>query len=102
MKPQPHGGTLRDEIKLYERAMGAPHPEGRAPVTPPQSIGYLWRWFHELGAGRPIGGMGSLMPIPPSEILAWCTLKGITLKDWELDCLRNIDAAFLRVMSAKD
>jgi hypothetical protein len=65
-------------------------------------MAYLYRGFLELQHGRPVGGMGgTFMPIPSAEILAWAQLARIDLLDWEIDTLRALDAAYLRVMAEK-
>ena len=99
-KPLPNnGGTLRDAIENYERATGLKHPEARAKVPAPWPAMYLWGWFLEISQGRPIGAMGGYLPVPPSEILAWCRLTKVELSPWELRTLQQLDAAFLRVQN---
>jgi hypothetical protein len=92
---QPEGGTLRDAFKAYRRMKHRPHPDEREPVRKPEAVFYLYRWFQEIARGRPVGGMGVFMPIPPSEILAWATLRRITLQGWEMEAVMALDGAFL-------
>jgi hypothetical protein len=41
------------------------------------------------------------MPIPPSELLAWATLSGVSPRPWELRVLRAIDAKAIAVALEK-
>lgn len=99
-KPIQGGGTVRDGLLTYKRMTGKDHPEAVAPTKPPISIMYLYRWFMDMARGRPISG-GVLLTIPPSEIFAWTQLKRIILSDWELACIQDLDATYLRIMSEK-
>lgn len=98
-KRLPEGGTLRDAFAAYRKQFRTAHPEDRAPTHPPRAIFHLWAWYQEIAQGRPVGGMGVLLPIPAMEIAAWAALRRVALEDWELDCIRALDAAFLRVMA---
>lgn len=57
----------------------------------------LWAAFNEICAGRP-QSMGGAAPIPPSEIVAWQVLMGVTLTPWEVETIFALDRAVLRVM----
>jgi len=46
---------------------------------------WIWEAFHYLNSVRPLGFSGPL-PIPASEVLAYCTLKGVR-SDEDLDDL---------------
>lgn len=102
MQPQPEGGTLRDAFASFKKQMGRPHPEDRAPTDPPVTLLYLWQWFHQLSSSRPLGGMGTPMPIPQSEIDAWCRLHDVKLAHWELDALSALDGLFLRSLNKSE
>jgi hypothetical protein len=101
MRPLPEGGTQADAVRQYKRATGRDHPDGVPPVELPHEISYLWNWFWELNAGRAIGGMGTMLSIPPTEILAWCRLRGLELRDWEFAILQAIDATFLKAVNKR-
>ena len=77
--------------------MGRKHEDDIEEWELPEAAAYLYQWFWELSSGRPVSQAGFLA-IPSSEILAWCQLSGIRLRSWELDALRQLDAAFLREM----
>ena len=100
-RPLPEGGSVRDACKIFQRKTGRVAPESIPPVPCPQEVFYLYRWFMEVSRGRPIGGMGGLMTVPPSEILAWSRLTGNVLRDWELETIQALDVAFLKVMGEK-
>ncbi len=101
-RPQKEGGTLREQFAAYRRMAKRRHPEDRGEEPPPQAVAYLFVWYQEIARGRPVSAMGHYMPIPSSEILAWCSLSGTRLEQWELDAIRRIDSAFLQVMGEKD
>lgn len=46
--------------------------------------------------------MGAPMLLSALEIDAWARLRRVTLLDWELDCLRALDIAYIRIACAKD
>lgn len=48
--------------------------------------------------GRHVSQIGYL-GLSSVEIAAWTSLRGIRLKGWELDALRQLDAKFLSVMT---
>lgn len=97
----PDGGTLGDAFVSYRRETGKAHPEDRDYIEPPVTMLYLYSWFWEIGQGRPCGPEGTALPIPPSELLAWATLGGHTLTEWELQSIRALDGAFLKVAAEK-
>ncbi len=70
------------------------------PPLPPAGA-YLWTWFNELNLARPSGGMG-VAAITYPDIEAWCRLLRRKPAPWEIDILKGIDGAFIRVMSQRD
>lgn len=68
----------------------------------PECAAYVWMWFFELN-GRRTYGM-SMNPITWPDIDAWARLKGVRLKQWEMDALTGIDDAYRAEMipPAKD
>ncbi len=88
-------------MRLYERETGRRHPRQEEVPPIPQQLAYLLEWFWEINCGRPVS-MGGYLPLPSVEIAAWCGLKGVRLKIWEVDALRSIDAVFLQVVHEKD
>lgn len=102
MKPLDTGGTRRDAFRVFRIATGGRrHRDDTSDQVPfPEGLEYLWRWYTELEAGRPVQD-GFLLPIPPSEYVAWATLSRVSLRPWEVRVLRAIDAAALRVAQEK-
>lgn len=66
----------------------------------PECAAHVWSWFAELTGRRTCGMM--MNPITWTEIDAWARLKGIRPKQWELDALTGIDAAYLAEYAPKD
>lgn len=100
-KVLPEGGTLQDAFDSFKRTFGKPHPEDREDVEAPEALLYLYGWFWEMAQGRPFGPEGILLPIPCTEIAAWCQLGGVRLHPWELTAIRALDTAFLKVAAEK-
>ena len=82
--------------------MGRRHEEDRPVDPPPAPVRYLFAWFQEMSCGRGIAGMGAPMLLTATEIDAWARLRRITLQDWELDTIRALDAAYIRIICSKD
>ncbi|MEJ0047093.1 MAG: hypothetical protein WDN04_13965 [Rhodospirillales bacterium] len=53
-----------------------------------------------MGQGRRVG-MAGVMPIAPTEIVAWCQLRDIALESWELSIIQGLDNAFVRIAAEK-
>lgn len=66
----------------------------------PRAAQYLLDWFWELNLGRGVSQAGYL-GLSSVEIVAWATLRQVTLRDWELDAIRQLDSKFLSVMAEK-
>jgi hypothetical protein len=69
------------------------------PPTLPQEALFLWGFFIELHNTRG-GGMGPA-PITFSEIEAWQRLTRRQLPAWQIEAIKRMDAAFLRVESER-
>lgn len=65
----------------------------------PTGAEYLWAHFIELHNTRG-GGMGPA-PISYSEIQAYVSMTGIYLEPWEIDCIKAMDRAFMKVEGDK-
>jgi hypothetical protein len=100
-KPLPDGSNLRDSFKAYRNGTGKAHPDDFWPYKMPPAAKYILDWFWDLNLGRSASG-GGYLGISASEILAWCALRRLRLRTWELDALRRLDAKFLHVMGEKD
>jgi hypothetical protein len=77
-----------------------PHPEDIQPCALPSTVAYLWTYFWDLNAGRPICQAGYL-PIPAVEIRAWEELNEQKLRPFELAAIRRLDALFLKIAAEK-
>lgn len=62
---------------------------------PPEQLEYLLEYFYALSLSRQSGM--SVNPILYSEILAWSRLTKCTLKQWELDVIKQLDITWLSV-----
>lgn len=61
---------------------------------------YLLLWFADLSAARGSNGF-SADPISYAEMQAWSELSGIRPTPFEVECLRELDVAFLNSMAKK-
>jgi hypothetical protein len=92
------GATLREHFASYRRMARKRHPKDVESCPMPESLQYLWAYFWDLNAGRPVW-QGGFRPIPATEFMAWQTLNEIQLERWELEALRRLDALFLKVVA---
>ncbi len=90
------GSTLREHLESYERQSKRKHPDFPECCAIPDTLKYLWTYFWDLSAGRPVWQAG-YRPIPAVEILAWEQINDIKLERWELGLIRQIDTIFLKV-----
>ena len=58
----------------------------------------MWRWFDELDAARTGNGWAA-NAITFTEINAWASLYGLTLRSWEVRALRAMDAVRLSTLA---
>ena len=92
----PDGATLRDHLIAAAGNTGRPDP--RLAARLPAGVDLLWQAFLDLNAARPSNGFG-VGAIPPSEVVAWCALRGVRLSPWEVETLAAVDRAALAVMA---
>lgn len=64
----------------------------------PDVVGYLWDYFMELHAARPVGAMGA-GPLTFEGIKAWSDLTHRELSPWEVKALKDIDAIWLETQA---
>jgi hypothetical protein len=88
---------LRDAFASFKRQTGRDHPQSAGTYPVPESVAYLLHYFAEMCRGRPVTEVG-LLPIPATEIVAWCQLTGIRLERWELSAIIMLDQAYLTIM----
>lgn len=62
----------------------------------PACFEHIWEWFWELSNARSYDGMSGLPnPISFTEIKNWAELKGIVIRDYEVDLIRKLDKIFI-------
>jgi hypothetical protein len=69
-------------------------PEGLLGPKRPLELRYVWDMFMSLHAGRGSSESGP-NPLSYTEIKDWCDMCDVQLTTWELDLIKNLDAAFL-------
>lgn len=79
----------------FAKATGKRHPDLDPPNVHP-SHAHLLAWFDQLSDTRG-GTHNGPAPITFAEIDAWARLYGRRLACWEIDTLRRMDDACLRV-----
>jgi hypothetical protein len=90
---------LREHLQAVEKQTR--HRPAELDVPPlPEEITYLWIWFLQLHRRRPYSQFGP-GPITYSELLAWTTLRGIRLLQFEIDGIEALDAAFFEQQRKK-
>lgn len=68
----------------------------------PASLHFVYPVFRQLCmAGRRFEG-GMPLPIPPSEILAWCINNRCRLSSSELELLTILDHAWIQAMRVEE
>jgi hypothetical protein len=90
--PRKDGTTLRKHVAVLAR-QGIDVSEYAAPPLP-LPMWQVWRWFLELGQGRSGNGMGP-NPISWTELQAWTQLRNTRFGQFELSCIRDLDALYL-------
>lgn len=93
------GATARDVLAgMADRAKGARRQELLDELAgPPLPAGthYLWVWFTDLSSTR--GGGFGIAAISWVEIDAWMRVTGARPTVWEMDRIREMDRAYLRI-----
>ena len=88
--------TLRATLEQVERTTGIPEPELDVPDLPSYAA-HVWQWFWQLSRGRTCGM--AMNPITWEAIDAWANRTGNNPRQWELDAITGIDAAFMVSMA---
>ena len=88
-----NGETRADRNKRFSQ----PLPQHSSELIPDGGE-YLWEWFFDLNSRLKRIVDGNVIPIPPSEMLAWKELHGHIVYSWELDILEGMDLAFCAEM----
>ena len=89
------GSTERDNLLSAARQGNRQAIEKLAEAPKfPQTIGYLWEYFHQLNRTRSNYGWGPVS-FTYTEIEAWSRLHYIKLDRWELNAILRLDRSFL-------
>lgn len=97
--PSKSGGTLGDHYRAAQR-QGRKVPQLQIPPMPPM-LHFVFPVFRQLSIRRPFT-QGHPLPVPPSEIQAWCVLNQCRLKAWELELFDILDTTWLEAMRAEE
>ncbi len=62
-------------------------------LSVPIELQYLWDWYRDLSASRTAGF--NVNAITWSDLWGFFSLRQITPQQWEVDTIRDIDAAYL-------
>ena len=91
--------TLRAHLTQAWKATGV-KPDALNVDIPPQSR-RAFAWFNELCMGRSSNGFG-MNPLSYMEISAWCSLRGVALRPFEVRLIKLLDMAYLKEMAVKN
>ncbi|MDE2096247.1 MAG: hypothetical protein KGL39_03310 [Patescibacteria group bacterium] len=84
---------MREHLLVVDRARpGSKKAELTNPTPLPDEAAYLWDWYMELSHTGRIYHEGIALPLTSSEVLAWSTLRGLSLTPWEVRVIRLLDA----------
>lgn len=90
---QKTGGTYRDTLLSVWEKTGERPPE-LVDVDLPDMVHHVWDWFIKLSKRRVMGAMAP-NPITYQDILAWSFLTGADPTPFEVDCILEVDQAWL-------
>lgn len=88
------GGTKRDHLLLVEAQTGQTPKDLEGPDCP-DSIWYIWQWWHDLRHGIGEAGIGH------QDLLAWSQLRHFRPSAFQIKAILAIDRAFLAVVKAE-
>lgn len=93
-KPDPTTGKSRLQtcLDIYKQT-GVLRRELRNLPRVPVETEYLWNWYLDLAAQRQAGF--SVNALAWSDVEAYFRLRGMSPAWWEVDTIRQIDAAFV-------
>ena len=75
-------------------------PELVAPEFP-DIVSHVWEAFLDLHKGRSYGMSGG-NPLTWTDIAAWCNLTGIVLSSWEVNTIKALDMAWVRISNESE
>jgi hypothetical protein len=85
-------------LSVYEQTGKMPKDLRETPIAIHER--WLWNTFWDLSAGRQ-SGFGGPLRISYPDFAAYAALQHIDLEGWEIDSLREMDAAFLAEVQAQ-
>lgn len=97
------GSTLGEHLEQVARSKKLDPQEflERYLRTPcPEQARYLFDYFLQLHIARGSNGWG-FNPLSFTEIASWSTLTGIELGPWELETIKHIDIAYLKIINGR-
>lgn len=98
---QVDGLPLREHLENAYRQTGIlPDMLANAPACPP-GCADLWRDFMALHTTRGSGGMGAPDCISWPALDAYQRINGVRFEPWQIDALRQADAAYLTVAAQR-
>lgn len=99
-QPQDDGTPLLAHLQTASRTMGKLHPMlADAPALPLGCLS-LWEHFLELHNSRGSTGWGAAR-ITFRDMVDWQQMRKTQLNQWEIDCIRKADDAWLSDFAPK-
>lgn len=83
--------TRRSHFRQVEKQTGRIVDELH-PDPPPECALHIWAWFADIR-----NSYDGSVPVPPSEVEAWCRLTGNTLLPWEYRAIRQLDKELMSI-----
>lgn len=83
------GSTVREHYESLRRQTGLVHEDLLTEC--PETAQYLWNYHLEISARRTRNAKGAGNPISISELDAWMRITGVTLEQFELEALDQLD-----------
>lgn len=97
--PDEHGASRFERLRLFEERTGKRHADLDGPECDGALL-YLYGWWRELDDARH-GGFNGPDPISYGEMRAWAQLTQRAPSVDEVQTLRRLDAAYLRMYSTE-
>lgn len=97
--PDEHGKSRFETLRLFETRTGKRHADLDGPECDGALL-YLYGWWRELDDARQ-SGINGLDPISFGEMEAWARLTKRAPSVDEVQTMRRIDVAYLRMYAAE-
>lgn len=66
---------------------------------PPRALHFVLPLFWQVAPARPYAPNGRPLPVPPSELLAYCRLAGFKLTPFDVEAFTILDHAWIKAVS---